>query len=1360
MNKPKNTLFFLCFLIGHISIALAQNHINFLHLSPSIDNKSIAVNKTIQDDVGKIWMIQKGDIYTYDGYAYKLIPNKDIFPSSSGYIGIKDIIRDEFNNIWILSFSGLLSKYDSTARLFKDMTPLLKTENVSVMTLRHKKLWLLTSAGTLYTYDNTTMERKVSIPQLRDRSITISDLAIGTPDDIFISISNGNVLSYCMSTKTLEYLVAPFNNYPEQLILKTDDHNRLWIGTETKGLFVYNIPNKQFIQDSFFKGNIHQIKTELFLDLYIDRNGFIWAGTDGGGLYKINLTSGEVVLFTKQNRNEFSLSSNTILHINEDNHNNIWISPNYGNLNILPNTDNRIFYHEGSTNETPTRILSVYKASNDVLWVGTDGSGLTKIAFNKAEIIHETSYFNDEIANKGFYIQTIAEDQKGNIWVGTYKNGLWVYNSKTKTFREVPVLNAKQQKATDVRTVFKDGKGRIWVGSSTSLNIYSDTFKLLASFSNNANNLSGSIVQSIIETQSGTVWIGVSGGGLFQFNENQNALNASTFSDRSIRNADFERISSIRSIAEGAYNSLWLIDDAGKLYKYDTSTSTFSTFEHIKAIDNRNLAAVINVGDDNLWLSSNDGIVNFNTRDSITKTYYHTDGLQDNNFLSRSAFKDHHGTLYFGGLKGLNYFQPKDVNKKPSNANLQISAIEVLNQPAEALLPEQITTGISNVTSLNLKHNQSSFTFRFAALSNILHPKFFYAYKLKGFDDDWIMSHQDRSATYTNIPAGNYTFEVKAGTKDDVWDVPTQSIAIAIEKPFWNTALAWLFYLLALLLLLYGIKRWMGLRKNLYLEKINHKNEQDLHQLKMNFFAKMSHEIQTPLTLISGPIEDMITKAEKNGNLLLKQRLNIIAYNTKRLSKIAYELTLVRNKELDQLRLMVTKNYLYNHIEDIGQSFNELARKKHIDFNINCPKNLTDTWYDRDKIEHILYNLLSNAFKFTPKDGNILMTVTPIDSKKMVKISVTDSGLGVPKEELESIFELFYQSNMGKKNKGAGIGLALTKELIDLHKGTIEVESSEAMGTTFTITFPVSEDAYSDAERITLETDESYLPDAADEELLLLDHNDSNGLKKTILIVEDTLDLQLFLKELLEQHYNIILAENGNEGYYYAKSNLPDLILSDIMMPELDGIAMSKKLQEDALTKHIPVILMTAKNSTTSKIEGLKSGAIEYINKPFNTNELLLKIQNIIISREYIISKYRKEVLSRPEDFIEKSQDEQFLESLVANINLRLDDSNFKMEDLVAPLNLSYSSIYRKCQSLTGHSLVDFVRILRLKKAAVLIAKNGYTVSETAFKTGFNDPKYFSKCFKKHFKKNPMAFKTEAQKTGVDAYLKKHQVSI
>lgn len=1354
--KPHSFTFFL-FLLLVISTQ-AQHHVNFTHLAPSSDNKAIVVSKIIQDTFGNIWMVQRGDIYIYDGYNYRLINNAKIFPNSQLHESIKDIFRDDFENIWLLSTEGSLTRYNSKNGDFKDLTSMIKHEKISVITSKNNETWIATTKGSLFKYANSKMDSITSFPELANPLKDIVDISLGPNKDVFLSTSDGNVMTYSISTQKKEYLVAPFNNYPESLRLLTDNYNRLWIGSETKGLFLYDISSKQFIQDSFFKGNTHHIKNEMFLNLYEDSNNFLWAGTDGGGLYKVNLSTGEVLLFTKQVNSEASLSSNTILDIYEDNHKNIWITPNYGNLNILPNADNNINYHEGSENFTPTRILSIYKSSDGILWAGTDGSGLTKITFNGDGDTNEKQFFKDSDTNKGFYIQSIAEDNRGNLWIGTYKNGLWFYNSKKNEFREIPVLNAKNQKASDVRTLYKDSKGRVWVGSNTCLNIYSDNLELLASFESNENGLNGTIVESMMETQNGDLWLGIYEGGLFQFNENHNQLKASTFLDFSILNDQMDRLRSVKSISEGSYNSLWLINNSGKLLKYDTKKNLFSSFEDIKTLSSRSLAAVINTENDNLWISSNNGIVNFNTRDSIIKTYYITDGLQDNIFLSRSAFKDRKGLVYFGGSKGFNYFYPKDLNKKESQPKLQINGIEVLNQPAEVLLPEQVDKGMANVNSLHLKYNQSSFSFRFAAIDNILYPKYFYAYRLKGFDDDWIYNHQDRLATYTNIPAGNYTFEVKAGTRDDIWDIPAKSIYISIEQPFWNKPIAWFLYACLFVLGVFGVRRWYALKKKLFLEKISHQNQSELHNLKMNFFAKMSHEIQTPLTLILGPIQDMIHNAEKSGNLLLKQRLNIIAYNTKRLSKIAYELTLVRNKELDQLRLMVTKSNLYKNIEQIAQSFKELARQKNIDFTINCPKNLTEAWYDREKLEHIIYNLLSNAFKFTPKEGNIILTVTPINSKKMVRLSVTDSGPGVSKEELNTIFELFYQSNIGKKNKGTGIGLALTKELIDLHKGKIEVESSAVSGTTFTITFPIHESAYSDTERIMCDLEEDSTQPITEKEPSASKMKELNIMKKTILIVEDTLDLQLFLKDLLQEQYNVILAENGNEGYHYAKSNIPDLIISDIMMPELDGIEMCKKLQDEPLTQHIPIILLTAKNSTHSKIEGLKSGAIEYINKPFNTNELLLKIQNILIAKEHIITKYRKEAISRPEVTLEKSQDEIFLENLVANINLRLEDASFKMEELAAPLNMSYSTIYRKCQALTGHTLVDFVRILRLKKAAVLITKNGYTISETAFMTGFNDPKYFSKCFKKQFKKSPLNFKNEAEKIGIDEYLNKHEV--
>jgi signal transduction histidine kinase/ligand-binding sensor domain-containing protein/AraC-like DNA-binding protein/AmiR/NasT family two-component response regulator len=1350
------TYLLLSIVLFSSSLLYGQSHTNIKQISPTFNNKPVRVFKTTHDQLGNIWMLSSNGILVYDGYYYKSIKTKVIFPNWKENDAISDIITDYNKDIWITSVFGLISKYSVSKGQFEYISLLVK-DNISKIISKDESVWLASEEGTIYQYKNSKIDSITTIYKKNLALKNIIDLDLVNPDELFVCTSDGKIFNYSLKSKTTNELIGPFTDYPGNLFLATDKNNRLWIGTATFGLFVYDIIRKEFIQDHFFKKKKFDINKEMFLTLFYDNNGYMWGGTDGGGLYKISTASGEIDLYTKQDSNEFSLSSNTILNINEDSYNNIWVTTNYGKLNVFPNANNNIKYHEGSANNTPLRILSIYKSTQGDIWAGTDGSGLTKIRYNLDGTTNETQYFNNIILNKGFYVQSITEDNQSNIWFGTYKNGLFFHNTKKGTFKKIPILNSKNHEASDISTVFNDSKGRIWVGSNISINVYSSQLNLLASFEKNSNGLTGYIPESFIEDNSGSIWVGIYQGGLFKFNENNSDIKQSTFTNHSYyENKDYTT-NGVTYMSLGNMDELWLISNKGKLLKFNTKNKSYSTFDHIESINEQQFSSVIVEDSNNLWLSSlNNGICHLNIKNANLKTYYSTDGLQDNAFLSRSAFKDKQGILYFGGIKGFNFFKPKLLSKKLSYPLLHINSIEILNQPADSLVPSQITSGIHNVESLKLKYNQSSFSFRFSAIDNILDPKYYYAYRLKGFDDNWVDNQPERIATFTNIPPGNYIFEVKAGSKKGIWDIPAKFIAIQIEHPFWSKPTAYIIYLCLLSLFILGIKRWYSLRKNLLLEKISHKKENELHEVKMNFFAKMSHEIQTPITLILGPIEAMQELAEKNGNLLLKQRLNIISNNAKRLSKIARELTLVRDKELNTLRLNVTKNNLFKNIEDITLSFKELARKKKIDFAINCPQNLSDVWYDKEKVEHIVYNLLSNAFKFTPQEGNIQLNINPTNSKKQIKLSVIDSGSGIPKEELEAIFDLFYQTNSGRKIQGSGIGLALTKELIDLHRGRIKVSSKHLEGTIFTIKLPISEDSYQYSEKII--TDDLEKPTTVLDVEYLKENQELNQYKKTILIVEDNYDLQTFLKELLENQYNIILAENGEEGFHYAKSNFPDLILSDIMMPKLDGIEMCNKLQKDQLTKHIPVILLTAKNSTNAKISGLISGAIEYINKPFNTKELLLKINNIIISKEYIISKYRKELISNPEIKLNQTLDEVFLENLTSIINSKLYEGNLKIETIADSLNMSYSSLYRKCLSLTGQTLVDFVRLIRLRKGAVLITKYGHTISEVAYMVGFNDPKYFSKCFKKLYGKNPKDFLNEARKTGIDEYLKKHNL--
>lgn len=1335
-----------------------QENSNFIKLFPSLNNKTISVNSTLEDHLGYILMEYPSGIAKYDGHSYSNTGINEIFQHLDND-RIVEINRDYRNNIWITTQNGLVAVRD-TLGCYKQFNS-IKEKAIQLVYSNKNTVILGSKNGGIYKYNyaGDSLEKITSIPNIVPNISEIHDIALTESNELFVSTDHGKVYQYSIEENKLTLLNGPFSDYPGYINLTLDLNERLWIGTETFGLFAYDLSKKQFVQDTIFKSPLYNIKKEMFISLFCDSKGFIWAGTDGGGLYHIDPNNGTIQLYTHQNINNFSISTNTLTDISEDSHENIWVVSNYGGVNVFPSGNSKIQYHEGSDKNIPARVLSIYKSSKGVLWAGTDGEGITKIITKKEGTISEKQYFTNKHTKKGFYIQSIVEDNKSNIWFGTYKNGLWHYNFKKDTFKNISIKNSSFQEATDVRTLYKDSKERIWVGSNLALSVYSSNLILLATFENKKQELKGSIAESIIEDNNGSIWIGYFKGGLFKLKENpldfeNSVFKNYTYYDEKTYSND---ILGIKFMTLDSSGFIWLINSHGNLSKYNPLNNSYQSYYDFEPLKNIDISAVLTEDKNNLWLSSSNGILNFNVEDSIINAYHEIDGLQDNFFLPRSAFKDEKGMLYFGGIKGLNIFKPENLTKQTNNAKLYINSLEILNQSASSLIPDQIPADVEYLKNIRLEPNQSSFSFRFSAIDNVLNSNYHYAYRLLGFNNEWIPAKREQLATYTNIPSGNYTFEVKAGSRKGVWDISSKKINIEITQPVWNKPIAYFLYILTLALLGFWAIKWYHLKGKFISEKISYSKNKELHALKMDFFAKMSHEIQTPLTLISGPIDNMLKRADENGNLLLNQRLQIISNNVKRLSRIVFELTTVRNKEFEKIRLFVTKNNLNEELNNISLSFKEQARFKNIDFTVNCPQNLSEVYCDIDKFEHIIYNLLSNAFKFTPKEGNIQVIAIPINNKNSIKISISDSGSGIPKEELENIFTLFYQCETGKQSKGTGIGLALTKELIDIHRGKIEVDSSPNEGTTFSITFPITKEAYLEEELVITD----FLPIKTKNYEILnnpIETATNSKYEKSILIVEDNFELQHFLKDLLSPIYNIIIADNGEEGLYYAKKNHPVLILSDILMPKMDGIEMCKLLHSNHLTKHIPIILLTANNSTTSKIEGLESGAIEYINKPFNTNELILKINNIITSTEHIISKFKQEVLSSPEINIERTQDEIFLEKLVSVINSKLENPNFKMEELVDAFNMSYSALFRKCQALTNESLVDLVRQLRLKKAAIVIAKYGYNISDAAYVSGFNDPKYFSKCFKKHFGITPNTFKKESLQTGSEIYLNKYKL--
>jgi len=1335
---------------------LSQKGANFIHLPFRLENQGVKVTHTVQDSLGFVWLAHENGVSKYDGYNFEFVPSSKIFKDKNSTDPVKRITKDNHGTIWVLSLNGQLSylerngkfsSIDNKVQGFQNRHKTYLTQSVG------ENLFLATQKGSVFAYNHVhaRMDSITTIPNISlDGSLIIS-MVVRKSKELILSTYLGPIYSYSLDNRKLDTLDVLYDYMlPESALLTLDNKDRLWICSSyaSFGLQVYDFEKDSFVQDEIFQNNTASQLNEVFMAIYTDFNGNIWLGTDGNGLYRIDPELGKIDIFKNNVLNDFSLSSNTVIDINEDVNDNLWVVTNYGNLNILRNENSQVHYHSGSKQDKPARVLSTYKTKEGTLWIGTDGEGITKIAPNG----EEEQFFENSIDHKGYYIHSINEDHKGNIWVGTYKNGLWVYNDLNHKFSKVPLRNSRNNMVLDVRFIFKDSKKRMWVTTDLGVYIYSDNFTLLAYFENGTAGLIGSISQSVVEDFSGTVWLAYNGGGLFRFNENIDNLSKSRFTrfsdlnDNNVANKNHD----IWSMASDGENTIWMVTVNGDLVKFSIANQKF---EHIRikgTYDNTIFRSVLLENKGNLWLGSTNGIWNLNVRDSISRVFKKSDGLQDDSFMQRSAHKGQDGNFYFGGLNGVNYFKPSEIVKKETIAHLFIEKIDILNQPANSVIPDQTKVGVEMIEELKLDHDQSSFSFRFLAIDNVLFANYNYAYRLKGFNDHWIFSEKERLATYTNIPPGNYTFEVKASSGNSEWDIEPKSVGIYISQPFWKSPLAQFFYTLLLIGLVYGIIIWIRFRNRVIADELEHRHERELYALKMDFFAKMSHEIQTPLTLILIPLENMLDRARKSGNVLLQQRLRLISNNANRLSRIVFELTSLRDKELEKLTLRPTENNLVQALKDISNSFEEQAAFKGISFKCSYPSEELKIWYDKDKMEHIFFNLLSNAFKFTPKGGAITLDVIVEDWERNVKISVTDSGPGIPKEELENIFQLFYQADSGKQKVGTGIGLALTKELVDLHNGKIDVKSDTSKGTCFSVRFPLNENRKDSLQSDLIVADAIIEAEDIDNEIKEEIYAVGNTkLAKTILVVEDNYELQISLKDIFSNYYNVLLGENGEEGYALALEHNPDLIISDIMMPKMDGIEMSAKLQKNEHTTHIPIVLLTAKKTSKNKILGLRTGAIEYINKPFNINELVLKVNNIITRGDRLILKYKNDLISTPKGGPGKSQDEIFLEKLVGLVENQMINPDFKLENLSSDLNMSYSAIYRKFQALTGKKIVDFVRTMRLKKAAILIADCNYSVSEAAFLVGFNDPKYFSKCFKKEFGKNPRRLKGKVEGSGV-----------
>ena len=1322
--------------------ATAQDNGHFTHLN----KKFRSFSESAGDSNGFIWITDLDGLYRYNGYDFKFIDYNAIFGEHFKERKPVHLKKDSQNRIWVITDNGKIARIDSLGLIQE-----LKIPDISgkLSTIESSKddLFVGDQNGTVYRFNK---EQNIcypifTLPNFAGKTQAVQDIIIEN-QNIWVSSSAAKIYRYHLTNESLTEIEFEFSGDKMEYVQMVMDHQRkLWIATAFHGLVSYDVETKGLRKF----GKNDEDRYVLFRTIFKDANGTIWAGSDGAGLFQYNTKAGVTKNYTAKNQNPYTLSNNTIRNISEDKNGNLLIIAKDGFLDILTKDKSTIEYIPGLPDNFPTRILSIFKSRDGNLYVGTDGEGLTIITPSGIK------NYNPHLENAPAYIQSISEDRNGKIWIGTYLNGLYIFDPENQKFQKI---TKGLEGIKDVRTVFVDSNNRIWTGSSAGIRIYNQEQELIYSLNFDEQGLKGVIIDAIIEAENHSIWIG-SSYNLLKFQENKEILEKSSFKTVAYfpeHKAPLYNFS-ISEMELDGFGNLYLRIDSGLLIQLNLATLEYQILDDNASLGDLEIISMEFETANSMWLTATKGIYRYDFSNKNLKSFYQDKEQQAFSFTRRASYKSDDGKIYFGGANGLLSFFPENMASVEKEATLFIDQIEVLNTDARKIIPEQLKDGYQNLKTLKLNAEQSSFSFSFFAIGDILNSNFTYEYKLVDFNDRWIKAGNNLSASYTNIPHGDYILRIRAIRNSDNKVLDTKSVQIKIAPFWWESTLAYCLYALLILGLVFGLYKWYRLKKQLFREEVKHEKEKEIYAAKMNFFAKMSHEIQTPLTLILAPLSDMLQKTEKEDGLL-NQRLRQIKHNAEKLSRIAKDLTTIRNKSIKRLRLYVTKNDLRRDLYKIVIGFNELATLKNIDFQIEIPEQQINFWYDVSNLEHVLYNVLSNAFKFTPIGGKIILRVKILANG--IRISVVDNGPGIAAEDQESIFKMFFQSKQGEKIQGLGIGLALSKEIIDLHDGELSVSSQEGKGANFSIFLKNGKAHYKNRKNVSFEKIDKnsvFKPEVLSsidkrKQLPSLLNTDK---KIHILLVEDNIEMQIFLQDILSRNYKITTAKHGKKALDLLANGLsPDLIISDVMMPEMDGIEMSEKIIKNKRFNHIPIIMLTARADNASRLIGLKTGVVSYIQKPFDPAELFLTIENLVIHNQNIVCRYKIQNATNTKMDHSKNKDVEFIDQLSTCLQENIDNPSFKLEDLTKKLSMSYSVIFRKCQELTGKSLTEYFRLIKLKKAAGFIVLNNFRVSDAAFQSGYSDTKYFSKCFKEEFGMTPSQFKKEIDDNKLKEFLK------
>ncbi|QQS36648.1 MAG: helix-turn-helix domain-containing protein [Ignavibacteriales bacterium] len=1377
----KTVLLTLVIISCNYTLQFAQT-LSFKYLTTENGLSNNTVYDLVQDKTGFLWFATEDGLNRYDGYEFKIFRHDPTNKNSISDNSIWSLREDSKGNIWIGTRNGWLNCYDPVKNNFRKWrirSEQLETNAITfLMEDNQNNIWIGTYRGGLYKFNTITEKIDHWYHKPEDKNSLsnnyVSSILEDKTGNIWISTYNGlNKFNPSRSIDKFEkYFSLPGNsnsisdNIVWYLTQSTLDPGLIWIGT-ANGLSSYNIYDNKFSRYNIPNKNNLQFGTGAgsVIEEVIDRDTVLWIDSYAG-LIKLNITDNKFERFTSEKRLNGNLSSNQLHRILKDNSGTLWAASvngiNYTSQTILKfNVDIHPDGYSVNTSSLKNRnIKAVIKGPENSIWCGTDdGLYYSVIRQDQLEFIKHSQ-------TTGLNIWSLSADTDKNIWIGTYGSGLYKIDLKTNHLTKIPLKDRKSLSLANEfnKAVFTDGDSCIWIGFwGVGLGKYSikdKSFKRWFKNSYQSNSISYDDVWTIFRDSEGKLWIGTDGGGLNLFDEVNEKFYQFTGEGSIINNNciyDFIESSFSRKGKQNSRPVLWAGTNNG-LYRIELKSSgQFSemlndaSIRHYTIKDGLADNSVKSIKEDsegNLWLGTSSGISLFIVKKEEFKNFSNSDGILNADINPAASVSVDDDILLMGSTAGLNYFYPGSIKLSSTLPSLTITDFQIFNL---SVMPDEnsvLEKSILFTDEIELAHSQNVFSFEFSALDFYSPHSIQYAYIMEGFDKEWIYSGSRRFVTYTNLNPGEYIFKVRSTNSDGVWGNNIRQVKITIIPPWWQTNWALALYFLFIVIGIWGIVKFQSyrtkLQNELRMQEIESHHLREIESLKSRFFANLSHEFRTPLTLIKGPLEQILSGKIKEN---LHHYYKVILNNTEKLQELIEQLLELSRLDFKSIPVINSRQELISLLKTLTYSFIPLAEQKFITLKFEANVDNLEVLIDRDKLEKIINNLLSNAFKFTPAGGRIQVIINcdNADNNSNVMIEIIDNGIGIPDQFSSKIFDRFFQMNteLHKSVSGSGIGLALVKELVNLLNWEISVKSKENEGTTFRLTMTL-ERAASVQTNTESETDEySDIPinSEHDEHISELDNEeDTEKIKPSILIVEDSNDTRNYLIDLFKHDYNILSASTADEGIELAFNNMPELILSDIMMPGTSGLEFCKKIKTDWQTSHIPVILLTAKASEENKIEGLETGADDYVVKPFRYEELAVRIKNLVEQRKHLHDKFSNDLNIQPHQLVKNSVDEEFIKKVTQSVQKNLTDNKFNSELLARELFVSRRQLHRKLIAITGHGPGEFIRIMRLKKAAQLLLENNLSVTQISYEIGFESPAQFSRAFKKHFHSLPSEF--------------------